>query len=72
MTFDQPGDLVPIVVIITGILAGILWMIRAQNAMSRQFRPNHGHSMRDSIDRIEKDTRDLRYRLDHHIDDHNK
>jgi hypothetical protein len=72
MTIDNPGDLVPIVVVLTAALGGILWLIRAQSAMSKQFRPNHGHSMRDSIDRIEQDTRDLRKRLDHHIDDHNR
>ena len=65
MTIDNPADLVPVVVIVSGILAGILWMIRAQSAMSKQFQPNHGHSMRDSIDRIER-------RLDRHLDDHNK
>lgn len=72
MTIDNPGDLVPIVVVATAALGGILWLIRAQSAMGKQFRPNHGHSMRDSIDRIEQDTRDLRKRLDHHIDDHHR
>jgi hypothetical protein len=65
MTIDNPADLVPVVVIISGILAGILWMIRAQAAMSKQFQPNHGNSLRDSIDRIER-------RLDRHLDDHNR
>jgi hypothetical protein len=72
MVIDSPADLVPIAVLATAVLGGILWLIRAQNAIGKQFKPNHGQSMRDSVDRIEKDTRDLRNRLDHHIDDHNK
>lgn len=72
MVIDSPGDLVPIMVIITGLLAGVLWLIKAQTAMNKEFKPNGGASMRDSIDRIENDARQLRDRLDRHIDDHNK
>lgn len=72
MVIDSPGDIVPIIVIATALLAGLLWLIKAQSAMNKQFKPNGGASMRDSIDRIEGDTRQLRDRLDRHIDDHNK
>ena len=72
MVIDSPGDLVPILVIITALLGGVLWLIKAQNAMNKQFKPNGGASIRDSVDRIENDTRQLRDRLDRHIDDHNK
>lgn len=72
MELNNLGDLVPVVIIVTALLAGIMWIIKAQNAMNRQFQPNHGHSMRDSIDRIEKDTRDLRNRMDQHIDNHDR
>jgi hypothetical protein len=71
MTFDQPADLVPIILIGTSVLAGIIWLIRAQLAMQREFRPNGGSSMRDAMNRIEKDVRDVRYRMDKHIDNHN-
>ncbi len=71
MTFDQPADLVPIILIGTSALGGILWLIRAQLAMQREFRPNGGSSMRDAMNRIEKDIRDVRYRMDKHIDNHN-
>jgi hypothetical protein len=71
MTFDQPADLVPIILIGSAILAGLLWLIRAQLAMQREFRPNGGSSMRDAMNRIEKDVRDVRYRMDKHIDNHN-
>lgn len=72
MTITTPADILPLIVIATAVLGGLMWIIKAQNAIGRQFKPNHGHSMRDSIDRIERDTRDLRHRIDNHIDDHNK
>jgi len=71
MTFDQPADLVPIILIGTSVLGGILWLIRAQLSMQREFRPNGGSSMRDAMNRIERDVRDVRYRMDKHIDNHN-
>jgi hypothetical protein len=71
MTFEQPADLVPIILIGSAILAGLLWLIRAQLAMQREFKPNGGSSMRDAMNRIEKDVRDVRYRMDKHIDNHN-
>jgi hypothetical protein len=71
MTFDQPADLVPIILIGTSVLGGIIWLIRAQLSMQREFRPNGGSSMRDAMNRIEKDVRDVRYRMDKHIDNHN-
>jgi hypothetical protein len=71
MTFDQPADLVPIILIGSAILAGLLWLIRAQQSMQREFKPNGGSSMRDAMNRIEKDVRDVRYRMDKHIDNHN-
>jgi hypothetical protein len=71
MTFDQPADLVPIILIGSAILAGLLWLIKAQLSMQKEFRPNGGSSMRDAMNRIEKDVRDVRYRMDKHIDNHN-
>jgi hypothetical protein len=70
MTFDQPADLVPIILIGSAILAGLIWLIRAQIFMQREFKPNGGSSMRDAMNRIEKDVRDVRYRMDQHIDNH--
>jgi hypothetical protein len=71
MTFEQPADLVPIILIGSAILAGLLWLIKAQISMQKEFRPNGGSSMRDAMNRIEKDVRDVRYRMDKHIDNHN-
>ncbi len=70
MTFDQPADLVPIILIGSAILTGLLWLIKAQLSMQKEFRPNGGSSMRDAMNRIEKDVRDVRYRMDQHIDNH--
>lgn len=72
MTIGSPADLVALVVIGSGLLGGLLWIIRAQNAIQKQFQPNGGKSAKDALDRIERDTRDLRTRLDKHIDDHNR
>lgn len=72
MIIGSPNDLLPIVGLISIILGGIIWIIKAQISMSKEFKPNHGGSLRDSIDRLERDTRDIRQRVDAHIDTHNK
>ena len=70
----NPAEIVGIVVacisILTAILGGMLWLIRAQVAMQREFKPNGGSSTRDSLNRIEKDVREIRGKLDDHIDWH--
>ena len=70
----EPSEVATIVVagitIISAILAGILWLIRSQVQMNREFRPNGGSSTRDSLNRIEKDVREIRGKLDDHIDWH--
>jgi len=72
MTVNNPADVVALIAIGSAILAGLLWLIRAQQALQREFKPNGGHSTRDSLDRIERDIRDVRLRLDKHIDEHNR
>jgi len=42
------------------LLAGLSWIIRAQISMSKQFTPNGGSSLRDAINRLEADARDMR------------
>lgn len=71
MIIDEPGDLVPIVVVLTAVLAGVLWLIRAQVSLSKEFRRNGGSSTKDQLWRIERDLTQIRERLDHHIDQHN-
>ncbi len=72
MELSQPQDLVPLVIIAAALLSGLLWIIKGQSAMSREFRPNGGSSMKDAVNRIEKDLRDVRYRMDKHIDNHDR
>jgi hypothetical protein len=38
--------------------------------MAREFRPNGGSSLRDAVQRIERDILEMRARLDKHIDNH--
>ena len=72
MEFTNLGDLVPVVIIAAALLAGLLWIIRGQSAMSREFRPNGGASMKDAVNRIETDIRDVRNRIDNHVDNHDR
>jgi len=55
---------------LSALLAGIIWLIRAQVAMQREFKPNGGSSTRDSLNRIEKDVREIRGKIDDHIEWH--
>ncbi len=70
MSVDSPADLAVLVTIAAAILAGVLWLIKAQVALLKEFRPNGGGSTRDALNRIEIDVRDLRTRLDNHMDNH--
>lgn len=72
MELSQPQDLVPLIIIAGALLSGLLWIIKSQSAMSREFRPNGGSSMKDAVNRIEKDIRDVRFRMDQHIDNHDR
>jgi hypothetical protein len=54
-----------VIAIATAILGGLLWLIRAQVAVLREFKPNGGQSIRDQLNRIEA-------RLDNHLDNHAK
>jgi hypothetical protein len=72
MEFTNLGDLVPVVIIAAALLSGLLWIIRGQSAMSREFRPNGGASMKDAVNRIETDIREVRSRIDNHVDNHDR
>ena len=60
----------PFIVIASALLAGLLWLIRAQVSLQREFKPNGGTSTRDSLNRIEGDLRELRKRIDDHVEWH--
>jgi hypothetical protein len=61
---------VGVVSLLTAMTAGLAWLIRAQLAMQREFKPNGGTSTRDALNRIEKDVREIRSKVDDHIDWH--
>jgi len=70
MIIDEISDLVPVFVIASMVLGLLVWIIRAQIHMSKQFEPNGGSSLRDSLNRIEADVRDVRSKVDNHIEWH--
>lgn len=67
MTLDQPSDIVPLIVIATAILSGLAWLIRAQVQMHKAFQPNGGSSVKDQLNRIESEVRDVRRKVDDHV-----
>ena len=42
------------------LLAGLSWIIRAQIAMGKQFTPNGGASLRDAVNRLERDAQEAK------------
>lgn len=66
----SPVDFVPFVVVGTALLAGLLWLIKAQVSLQREFKPNGGTSTRDALNRIEVDLRELRTKIDDHVQWH--
>jgi hypothetical protein len=71
MSVQNPGDLALLITIGAAILAGLLWLIKAQTAISKEFQRNGGSSTKDALYRIERDIVQIRERLDNHIDTHN-
>lgn len=67
---DALSIAVAAIAIVSALLAGIIWLIRAQVAMQREFKPNGGSSTRDALNRIETDVREIRGKVDDHIDWH--
>jgi hypothetical protein len=53
-------DYLPFVAVSATLLAGLSWIIRAQIAMAKQFTPNGGSSLRDAVNRLEKDAQEAR------------
>jgi hypothetical protein len=61
---------VGVVSLLTAMTAGLAWLIRAQLAMQRQFKPNGGESAHDYLQEIRRDVREIRSKVDDHIDWH--
>jgi hypothetical protein len=54
--------------IVTALLGGLLWVVKAQvQAMRKDLQPNGGTSTKDQLNRIESDIRDVRHKVDDHI-----
>ena len=65
------GRAVGLLAILGAICAGLAWVIKAQIAMHRDLtKPNGGSSTRDSLNRIERDVREIRNKVDVHIEWH--
>lgn len=56
---DTPPEVLTILSIAGVLLAALLWLIKAQIAQMRELKPNHGSSMRDAVDRIERSQREM-------------
>jgi len=59
------------VAIVTALLGGLMWVIKAQvTTMQKEFKPNGGNSVRDTLNEIRTDVREVRNRVDDHIEWH--
>lgn len=70
MNVETPADIVALLAIASALLAGLMYLIKAQNAIAKEFRRNGGSSTKDVLWRIERDLVAVRERLDQHIDNH--
>lgn len=65
---DTPGALLAVLSIFGLLLSGLIWVIDARiSRITREMKPNGGTSMRDVLDRIEKQNAKLEEQFDHHI-----
>jgi hypothetical protein len=67
---DTPGELLTVVLILGACMSALVWLIRSQIGMSREFRPNGGSSTRDALDRIERKLDNVESKVDGHIEWH--
>ena len=58
---DTPGEFLAVISICGAIFAVLIWVVKAQIAQTTQLtQRNGGSTVRDQLDRIEQDVRDLR------------
>jgi hypothetical protein len=74
---DTPADVLVVLTILSLLLGGLAWVIKAVSALQRQTRPNGGSSLRDAFDRLEAsvgemhtDVREIRAAQTRHTDWH--
>jgi len=59
--------------IVTAVLGGLMWVIKAQvTSMRKDMQPNGGSATKDQLNRIESDVREVRSKVDDHITWHLK
>jgi hypothetical protein len=61
-----------VIAVATPLMIGLVWLIKAVSGVQREFKPNGGSSARDLWQATQADVRDMRARLDDHIDNHAK
>lgn len=57
---DTPADAVVVLTLFSILMGGLVWLIKAQVSMQKEFKPNGGASTRDQLNRIEQ-------KIDNHI-----
>lgn len=67
---NSPAEILTVLSIAAMVLAALMWLIKAVQAIQHETKPNSGTSMRDAIDRIERTVEKLNDKLDGHIDWH--
>lgn len=67
---NSPAEILTVLSITAMVLAALMWLIKAVQAIEHETKPNSGTSMRDAIDRIERTVDKLNDKLDGHIDWH--
>jgi hypothetical protein len=59
--------------IMTAVLGGLMWVIKAQvHSLAQDMKPNGGSSTKDQLNRIERDVIEVRHKVDDHITWHLK
>jgi len=57
--------------VITAVIGVLLWVVKTQvTSMQREFKPNGGSSVRDTLNEIRTDVREVRGKVDDHIQWH--
>lgn len=64
---DSPAEALTILSIAGALFAALMWLIRAQIIATRELKPNHGSSMRDAVDRIERNIERIESKIDGHV-----
>jgi len=65
---DTPGALLAVISIFGFAFSALIFVIDARiNRITKEMKPNGGTSMRDVLDRIEKQNEKLEEQFDHHI-----